>query len=84
MSEEYTEFKLRKPLKVDGTDVSMLKMREPVVDDAIVAHMGKEEDAIKELNLIANLCEISPEDLRKLNLKDYRKLQKHLMDLDFL
>ena len=73
-------FELRTPLSIDGVEVSVLKMREPIVEDALAVENGKGSEAIKELNLIANLCEVSPDDLKKLNLKDYRKVQKYLMD----
>jgi hypothetical protein len=62
------------PLVIDGTGVKSLVMREPVVGDQLaVDHIqsaGKSEVAI-----IANLCEISPENIATLKMRQYGRLQ---------
>lgn len=52
-----------------------LRMREPTVEDQLAIDKVKDGDAAKELSLFANLCEITPADLRKLTLRDYRRVQ---------
>ena len=37
-------------------------------------------DAEKEINLFANLCEVTPEALMELDMSDYAKLQKAYQD----
>lgn len=73
--EGFVDITLARPLKVAGADVSKVRMREPTVADqlAIDKITG---DAAKEIALLANLCELTPEDLKGLTLKDYRRLQQ--------
>lgn len=62
------------PLLIDGTEVKSVVMREPEVGDQLaVDHIqspGKSEVAI-----IANLCELSPESLATLKMRQYGRLQ---------
>lgn len=52
-----------------------LRMREPTVEDQLAIDKVKDGDAAKELSLFANLCEITPAELCKLTLRDYRRVQ---------
>jgi hypothetical protein len=67
---------LNKPLMVSGAKVSSLVMREPTVEDQIVMDEMTGSDIVKEVAMFANLCQMAPEDIRKLTLKDYRQLQE--------
>lgn len=73
--EGFVDVALQRGLKVAGANVSTVRMREPTVADqlAIDKIAG---DAAKEIALIANLCELTPDDLKGLTLKDYRRLQQ--------
>lgn len=61
---------------VTSVTVSELTMREPTVDDQIVHDEMRGSDALREVTMFANLCEIAPDDIRKLSLKNYRRLQE--------
>lgn len=61
---------------VSGVTVSSLTMREPTVEDQIVHDEMKGSDALREVTMFANLCEVAPDDIRKLSLKNYRRLQE--------
>jgi hypothetical protein len=50
-------------------------MREPTVEDMERYQDDKGSDAQREVRMIANLCEISPDDVRKMPLRDYARLQ---------
>ena len=67
---------LGKPLDIDGAEMGELTMREPTVEDQLSIDKSKGGEAEKELHLFANLCEVTPEDLRKLTLRDYRRVQE--------
>ena len=66
---------LSKPLDIDGTKVSTLTMREPTVNDQLIAAESGSTDAMQEVAIMANLCMVSTADIRKMSLRDYRKLQ---------
>ncbi len=61
------------------TDGKVIKMRKPKVRDMrMVADIENEVE--KELRLIGNLTNMSFEELDEMDLDDYKKLQKALMD----
>ena len=67
-----------RPLKIDGTEVKSLQMREPTVDDQLIADKGSNTAAEGEIALIANLCEVAPEMVRGITMRQYRRLQTAL------
>lgn len=75
MDDTQATIELSRPLDIDGTQVSTLTLREPTVEDQITASEMKASDAVQEVHMIANLCDVAPSDIRKLSLRDYRKLQ---------
>ncbi len=74
------EIKLKYPIKVDGIEIKSLKMRRPKVRDRMAVEKQSASDAEKEVNLIANLCEVSPDALSELDLADYKLLQDKITD----
>jgi hypothetical protein len=66
---------LSKPLNIDGAKVTALSMREPSVNDQLISAKIKGEDADREVALFANLCTITPEQVKNLKLRDYKRLQ---------
>lgn len=70
---------LRKGLDVDGASVKSLTMREPTVADQIAAQEAKGGPAAQEVALVANLSQMTPDDIRKLTLHDYGRVQDALV-----
>jgi microsomal dipeptidase-like Zn-dependent dipeptidase len=57
--------------------INQVQMREPTVQDLLSAELqskGK-SDAEQEITMFANLCEIAPDFIKKLGLKDYKRIQ---------
>lgn len=71
----HCDITLSRPLKIAGVDVSVLRMREPTVADQEIASDMGGSDAAREIQTFANLCEQTPDDIRRLPLKDYKRLQ---------
>lgn len=72
----YVDIELSRPIEIDGVQVTTLRMREPTVADQLLLDEMKGSDATKEVALVANLCEVTPDDIKRLTLRDYRKVQK--------
>ena len=66
---------LSRPLDISGTKVATLRMREPTVEDQITMDSTPGSDSVKEISLMANLCMQTPQDLRRLPLRDYNRVQ---------
>lgn len=66
---------LRTPAKIDGVAVGELTMREPSVEDMLAAKKSGKAPEDVEILLFANLCEVAPETIRGLTLRDYGRLQ---------
>lgn len=77
--EGFVDITLSRPLEIGGTKVSTVRMREPTVDDQLAADRAKGTDAEKEIAMMANLAEISPDDIKRMPLKDYKRLQLGFM-----
>ena len=74
------KIKLENPIKIDGVEVNEISLRSPKVRDLIASSKRNIDEAEKEVNLIANLGEISPETVQDLDLRDYIKIQEWLRD----
>lgn len=72
----YVDIELSRPIEIDGAQVTALRMREPTVADQLLLDEMKGSDATKEVTLVANLCEVTQDDIKRLTLRDYRKVQK--------
>lgn len=68
--------RLQTPIEIDGVRVTVIQMREPTVGDQLLVEEMKGSDALREVMLFANLCQWTPEDIRKLSLRDYGEVQK--------
>jgi len=66
---------LATPLEIEGTKVTALRMREPLVSDQEVTAEMSGSDTAREIQALANLCEVSADDIRRLTARDYRRLQ---------
>lgn len=68
-----------KGMTIDGTKVAAVTMREPTVQDQLASDTAKGAEAAKELTLMANLCDVAPDDLKGLSLRNYKRLQVALV-----
>ncbi len=71
----FVDVELTRPLEIDGAQVKKLRMREPTVADQLASEEMKGGEAAKEIAMLANLCEVTPDDIKRLTLKDYKKVQ---------
>lgn len=74
----YMDITLRTAISVSGVKVSALRMREPDVNDHLVYEATKGSDGAREASLIANLCEISQDEIKTLKLRDFKRTQEAL------
>ena len=74
-----TQIKLEFPITVDGATLAEIKLRRPTVKDMRVARLtGGKDDAAQEINLIANLAQLTPDAIESLDMADFVKVQKAL------
>jgi hypothetical protein len=78
--EGVTKITLTRPMSIAGAKVSVVTMREPLVRDQRAVGKSSGSDEEKELALMSNLCELTPDDIDSLPLRDYKRLQAALMD----
>lgn len=66
-----------RPVTIDGASVSTVTMREPTVGDEIAASAGAGRSAENfEVTLFANLCTISPDAIRGMTIRNYKRMQE--------
>lgn len=65
-----------KPLEVNGAKLTVIRMREPSVEDQLAMDAMDGGDAAKELGMFANLCTIDKANLRTLSLRNYKRVQR--------
>ncbi|WP_323162866.1 phage tail assembly protein [Stenotrophomonas maltophilia] len=73
--EGFAEITLTRSRKIDGMDTAVVRMREPTVADMERFQESAGSEAQREVVMIANLCEISPDALREFPLRDYQRMQ---------
>ena len=67
---------LQFPFEFRGESIQTLTMRRPKVRDMLaVEKLTAKDNAEKEIQLFANLCEVVPEVLHELDMSDYTQLQ---------
>lgn len=71
----FVDVELTRPLEIDGAQVKVLRMREPTVGDQLASEETKGGEAAREITMLANLCQVTPDDIKRLTLKDYKRLQ---------
>jgi hypothetical protein len=71
----FADITLSREFSIGGTKTKTLRMREPTVKDQRAARMSSDNDAERDLNMFANLCEVAPSELETLPLRDYGRLQ---------
>jgi hypothetical protein len=80
-----TTIELKYPVQIDGTEVRALYMRRPKVRDHLVSVKTRVGEKLlteeeKEIRLLANLCEVTPENIEELDLADYKQLMDAYTD----
>lgn len=74
------KIQLSHSIEIDGAKVSVIQLRRPKVRDMLSVEKSVDNDAEKEIQLFANLSELSPDNLLELDMADYAKLQKAYQD----
>lgn len=73
--------KLEKAITINGEKVDKLTMREPTVGDMFDTTKQNRTPAANEAHLMAQLCDISPEDIRQVSVKDYSRIVKKYVEM---
>lgn len=66
------------PIEHEGVPIAEIALRRPTVGDHLAAQKAAGTDAEREIRLIANLTELPPAAIHRLDMKDYAALQKVL------
>lgn len=74
------KIELEFPITIEGVEVKHLVMRRPKVRDEVAFTKSKGDEADKTLSLMANLCEVTPDDLMELDSSDFKKLEEQFQD----
>lgn len=74
-----TKITLEFPITVAGATINEITLRRPTVKDMRVARItGGKDEAAAEVNLIANLAQITPDAVDSLDMADFKKVQQVL------
>jgi hypothetical protein len=63
------------PIEISGVEVKHLVMRRPKVRDIMAAQKGGGSEAEMGIALVANLCEITPDEVLELDGLDWDKCE---------
>ena len=69
-----TVITLSRPFNLNGKEVTVLEMREPLVADKILYDKNKGGSVEKEVAMIAGLCNLNASDLTNLPAYDFDQL----------
>lgn len=72
---EKTTVTLQFPFTMNGIEYTELNIRRSKVKDRLAVSKIQGSDEEKEIRLLCNLCEVSPDVLYELDEKDYQELQ---------
>lgn len=76
------QIKLTTPIEFNGVKSDTLILREPTVGDSLdIQKLAATDDDQREVMMLARLADVSPEDLRGMSMKDFRRLQKGYLRL---
>lgn len=75
VGEGFADITLSRAADFSGTKMTLVRMREPTVEDTLITSEMEGSDAAREVKAFANLLEQSPEDLRKLPMRDFKRIQ---------
>lgn len=63
-------------ISISGVKTKTVRMREPTVADQESAAAIQGNDATREIVTFANLCQVTPDEIRALTMRDYKRLQE--------
>lgn len=63
------------PIKIGDKEFSEIQMREPILSDSLDSEQYSEHELAREAYQIALLCGVNPEDLAKISMPNYKKIQ---------
>lgn len=69
---------LEYPIEIDGVEIKSLRLRRPKVRDLQVMEREK-TDMAKTIMLIANLAEITPEQVQEMDAGDFARVSEVVM-----
>ncbi len=76
------KIKLATPIEINGVKTDTIVLREPTVGDSLdVQKLAPNDDDQREVLMLARLADISPEDLKRMGMKDFRRMQKGYLRL---
>lgn len=70
---------LQYPIIIDGVETRTITLRRPLVRDRLIAEKSSNSEIEKEIRLMANICEMAPDDIEQLDMLDYTMLQERLV-----
>ncbi len=77
-TEEGLQIELAKAVELDGAETKTVTMREPTVQDQLDVQATKGSEAHREVTLMANLCSLTPDQVKAMTMRNYRRLQAAL------
>ena len=72
------KIELSKAVEIDGAQTKTVTMREPTVQDQLDVQAIKGSEAHREVTLMANLCDLTPDQVKAMTMRNYRRLQAAL------
>lgn len=76
LADGYVDVPLSRPIDIAGAQVTTLRVREPRVADQLAMENTKGGNGAQEVTLFANLCEVTPDEIKRLPLRDFKRIQK--------
>ncbi len=74
-----TKIELKHPITVDGAEVNELTLRRPKVRD--IERLDKVSgEMAKMVTLVADLAELTPDQVRELDIEDFTAVSEQLAD----
>ena len=66
---------LKYPITMNGVETTFISMRRPTVGDMLVSNSKGMSSQESEVRLLADLCSMAPDDMKKMDMADYISLQ---------
>jgi len=76
---DYIDVQFSREVIIADAKQKSVRMREPTVGDQLAAMKVKGSDVEQEIAMIANLCMASPDEIKGLPMREYKKLQAALL-----
>lgn len=76
------QIRLDTPIDINGVKSNTIVLREPTVGDSLdIQKLAPSDEDQREVLMLARLAEVSPEDLKQMSMKDFRRVQKGYLRL---